>query len=141
MSQFDGFNDYRQDQDQESGRGIDLDFGEGRIITIHRAGGSNSRYAKVFAEKTAPFIRRGRLKKLDIETDDRLMREVYAEAVIIGWKGITSNGKPVEFNVPNVLSFLEEMPEVFLEIRVRASDASKFLQTRMEEDAESLGNG
>ena len=137
---FDGFDDYRTDIDLEAGQGIDLRLDADRVITIHRAGGANRKFAKVFSRVVKPYRRKLQNGTIDQDVSDKLMREVYAESVIIGWSGITSDGAEVPFNKTNCMAFLEAFPEVFDAIQEEAQRVANFIGQQKEEDAETLGN-
>ena len=137
---FDGFDDYRTDQDLEAGQGIDLKLDADRVITIHRAGGANRKYQRVTRRVIRPHQRKLQNGNLDPEISDKLMREIYAESVIVGWSGITSDGQDVPFNKTNCVAFLESFPEVFDAIQDEAQRIANFIVEQKEGDAETLGN-
>lgn len=137
---FDGLNGYRQDSKIESEVGIDLDFGEGVVITILRAGGSNFKYIEEYQDAVEPYRTRKGIRKIPLEEDRELLRRVYARSVIIGWKGVKSQGKDVPFTEENVIAFLKKFDSIFDEIVFRASEATNFLEEAKIKDAEKLGN-
>lgn len=138
--EFDGLNGYRQDADIESTIGIDLDFGEGVVITILRAGGSNFRYIEAYQEAVEPYRTRRGVRKIPLDEDRAILREVYAKSVIIGWKGVKTKGIEVAFTEENVIAFLKQFDSIFDEIIFRATEARNFLEERKHRDAEQLGN-
>lgn len=137
MSKFDGFDDYRTDQDYESGKGIVLDLGQGRMITIHRAGGSNYKYIKAV---TAASRKYRNASRIDPEIDNKVMAELYATTIVTGWEGICINGEPVPCTAENVKEFLLDVPLAFERIKEAANEASNFLVEQAQEDSETLGN-
>lgn len=68
-------------------QGIEIDYGD-FSITIARAGGSNKKFAKVLTEKMQPHARSLKNETMDDGLADKLHAEAYAEAVILGWKGV-----------------------------------------------------
>lgn len=96
-------------------------------ITIARAGGANTRFDKVFEHKTKPYKRMIQTDSLDPEIGKKIMRETYAETVILGWKNVQDiDGEFLEFNQKNVLSIMEQLPDLFQEIQVNANKAALF---------------
>ena len=137
---FDGFDDFLQDENLEAGEGIDVEFPNGAKITIHRAGGANKKYAQVLRRLSKPYKWQIDRQSIDEETSSRILREAYAEAVIIGWRGVTHDGEEVPFSKANVILFLQSYPTIFDKIQDVATEAANFKLERLQEDAESLGN-
>ena len=141
MSKYKGFDLYDRDDELETKEGVDLRFPNKSVITILRAGGSNDKFNRAFSRITKPFQRQLQAGQLDKDTSDKLYAEVYAESVIVGWDGIeTPDGEPVPFNKKNVIEFLIAMPEVFVEIRVRADNIETFRRAEIAAEVENLGN-
>ena len=138
--EFDGFEDFVQDKNLENGEGIDIRFPNGAVIIIHRAGGANKKYARLVRQKMKPYKWQLDRGTMDEEVAERLMREIYAESVIIGWRGVKAGGEDVMFTEKNCVDFLEAFPTIFEKIQEVASDAANFKLERMQEDAETLGN-
>ena len=126
--------------------GIDLQFGfverDGQQvpveITIARAGGANTRFDKVFEHKTKPYKRMIQTDSLDPEIGKKIMRETYAETVILGWKNVQDiEGEFLDFTQKNVLSIMEQLPDLFQEIQVNANKAALFRVVVNEADAKN----
>lgn len=125
------------DADLESGTGITLDFGDGATVTIHRAGGSNQKFDTVFRRVFKPYRQQMAAGTLNNETASRCLAIVYADAVVLDWKGIEIHGEPMPFNRENVLKVFEAAPEFFNMIKTEAEAASNFRDAELEDD---LGN-
>ncbi len=140
--------------------GVLLTFGDVRLL-IARAGGANRKFAEVFRDKAKPFryaIDHGQINE---EDSARLMAEVYAETVVIGWESVVrdkdtdevtldakgkpklqkkikdKDGKLIAFSVENCTRMLIDLPELFREIQMMAQRSENF---RKSEEAEDLGN-
>lgn len=112
----------------ESVKGVTLEY-PGFSIIIHRAGGSNKKFAKILSEKMKPHRQRFERGILDDETSNKIMVETYAEAVVIGWKDVKGrDGKKIPFNVENVVKLFNDLPELFADVKRQANDASVFRQ-------------
>ena len=137
--QFDGFDHLKTDPNLEIGEGIDVDFENGVIITIRRAGGRNVAYSQALTKRIPKKNR-----KLLPEEDRRMMAEVYAESIVIGWQGVTANGELVPFSKENVVKLFLAIPDLFQEIATQANNLDNFLIEASEEtekNLESLSDG
>lgn len=128
---------FKTDKDLEAGKGIDLDYGD-FSITIHRAGGANQKYSKVASVKLKPLARQIQNGTADPEAVRRAMAEIYAEAVIIGWKGVRDEKDAVmKFSKENCVKFLVDLPDLFDDIQREADRVSNFRSSEIEADAKN----
>ena len=129
---------FTTDKNLESGAGVDLDYGDCGVITIHRAGGSNKKFGTVFAAKLRPYERQMNMGTLDDGVAERLLAEAYAEAVIVGWRGVKGeSGKNLSFNKDNVVKLLLDLPELFRDIQEQAQKTSNFRKAEVEDEAKN----
>lgn len=139
--------------------GVLLNFGDVRFL-IARAGGANRKFAEVFKDKAKPFryaIDHGQMSE---EDSNRLMAEVYAETVVLGWESVVrdedgrvvktaagqpkvqkkiegKDGKLVPFTTESCIDLLCDLPDLFRDIQKMAGEAANF---RKDEEAEDAGN-
>lgn len=132
---FDGFDDYTTDENLESGEGVRVEYDDGRAFIIHRAGGSNRKFTKLLQAKMKPHERKLQMGTLPEDVAERIMRECYAKAIVIGWDGITAGGKKVPFSPENCMALFEAKPEVFRAIQRDANDLALFRREVQEENA------
>ena len=130
--EFDGMEEWTTDPNLEVGDGIDIDYGDGKFITIRRAGGRNLAYSKAIT-KLAPKRR----KNLSAQQDRNLMIQVYVQSIIVGWRGFTSGGKAIPFTPGNLTKFLLAFPDVFEEIAAKATSLDEFLLKEKEATAKN----
>lgn len=130
--QFDGFDDYDMDPNLESGEGVRIEYDEGKAFIIHRAGGSNRKFAKLFQREFKRHERKMQMGTLPENVAEKIMRECYAHAVVIGWEGITAGGEPVPFSPEACIAFFEARPEVFRAIQRDANDLAIFRKQAQE---------
>lgn len=147
--------------EQVEQEGVLLNYGKFRIL-IARAGGANRKFAKVFREKAKPFKYALDHNKMSEDDSNRVMAEVYAETVILGWESIVKNketgepelkangepklqkkiedkdGKLMEFSVENCVQLLMDLPELFRDIQQQASTMDAFQKEEEEEDSKNL---
>ena len=122
-------------------KGVWLNFGDAEI-KIGRAGGSNMDYAKAEERYFEPHRRAADLGMLAEDVANEALRNVFADAVIFGWRTKTGtdgdgkpvyvdtiegpDGKPLAFTRDNVLFVMRELPELFRMIRVYAGQWKVF---------------
>jgi hypothetical protein len=113
--------------------GIVLDYGSFKF-TIARAGGANRKFANLLDRKLRPHRRAIQAGVFDDETAQRLLAESYAEAVVLGWEGVTDrDGNPLPFNRENCVRLLTDLPSLFEDVREQAQNASNFLAADREQ--------
>jgi len=117
---------YETDASLEAEKGVTLQYPFGEI-TIHRAGGSNAKFAQVFNVKLKPHRRKHEQDILEDEIKENILIETYAETVIVGWNNIKDReGKNLKFNVKNCVKLLKDLPELFKDIQLQANDFATF---------------
>lgn len=129
--------------------GVILMFGDAEI-RVARAGGANTKFTRMFEERTRPYRKQIELKVIKEDVMTRLLAEVYAEAIVVSWRTrvvtkdefgadvvsyedtITVNGEKLVFSKENVVKLLLSVPVIFQEIRETSMAFSNF------QDAEAL---
>lgn len=121
-------------------QGIVIDYGSFRV-TVARAGGSNKRFATLLDATSKPYRRAIQLETLPPEIADRIMREVFASAVVLNWEVNTTpdadeptwtvgieqeDGSLGPFNKEAVMAAFVALPDLFADIREQAQKASLF---------------
>lgn len=138
----------------------------GTAITLARAGGANTKFAKVLSAKSKPYRRQIESGSLDPKLDKLMMAEVYAEAIIKNWETLVGDdgeeklvqgieadpdnltayqGEPVTygdtilvpFNQHNVVATLVALPDMMLDIQQQTSSATNYLIQAREDDAKN----
>lgn len=132
------YDQFKNDGELEVHQGIDLDYGGGAVITIRRAGGLNKAYGAVFAAKLRPYERQIQTGSMDEATASRLLAEVYAEAVVLDWRGVTdAAGEALAFTRENVVKVLFDLPELFRDLQEQAGKLANFRRAAVEEAAKN----
>jgi hypothetical protein len=142
MSKFVGLDAYDNDEKRESESGFEIELADGISITVLRAGGSNKKFARVYGRITGPFQRRIQNKTLDDKIADRLMHEIYAEAIVVDWKGIRVHGHDEDMpcTKENVMDLFACQPDIFDIVRDVSGDMANFRVQEIEDTVEPLGN-
>lgn len=143
------YNNYRTDTDSEQ-KGVWLDYGDFRV-RIARAGGSNKKFQKLYEERTRTFKRAIEAEALDDKISEQIMRELYTDAVVLGWEVRTQDGKvnPAGKWEPGIeteggeivpatrelmLATFENLPDLFRDI-VNQSQKSVLFRAALREQA------
>lgn len=114
------------------------DQGKPIQIKIARAGGANTAYSRVLEAKVKPYRRQIQNETIERETMTSIMREVYAETVVIGWSNVqNAEGEDLEFNRENVIQLFTDLPELFEDIQSQANNVAIFRETILEEEAKN----
>lgn len=121
--------------------GILLEYGtasNGQPITIRiaRAGGANAQYLKRMEALVKPYRRQIQTETIDPKVVDKLVRQVYAETVVLGWENVESrDGQPLPYSRDNCLKLFDDLPDLFLDIQEQAQRAALFRTELREADA------
>lgn len=133
---------FKTDEKLESD-GIWLEYGETETgdpirIKIARSGGHNVAFAKALNKATRPYKKALQTGSLDEKTADRLYRDVFAETVVLDWANVQGpDGSLLEFSKENVLKVLQDLPDLYADIREASSNVALFRESAREAD---LGN-
>ena len=116
--------------------GVWLDLDDAGSFKLARAGGGNKRYQKRLEALMKPYRRAIQTETLSDEKANELLRQVFADAVILDWEGVTGpDGKPLECTRENVIQLLTDLPDLFATIRDTAQNESVYRQHILEEDS------
>jgi hypothetical protein len=133
------YNQFKTDGDLEK-TGIILDYGpnsKGKPmqIRIARAGGTNIAFSKAFERHTKPYRRMFQTGVIDESLSQQVMREVYVDAVVLGWENIEDEaGKELIFSGENVKKVFTDLPDLFADIIEQSKNAALFRATIREAD-------
>lgn len=126
---------YETNIDRETS-GITLDFGDAGKIQVARAGATNKAFAQMLEAKTRPHRRQMDTDTMPYGVADRIMREVFAETVVLGWSGIHGkDGEVIEYSVEACIKLFEDLPDWFTQVREEAAKFSNFRAAGIEADA------
>lgn len=123
--------------------GIELDYGpnskkQPTLIRIARAGGANDAYLKRMESKAKPHRRAIQHETIDKDTLAKIIREVYAETVVLGWSGVEDReGNALEYSVENAVKLFTDLPDLFLDIQEQAQNAALFRVNLRDDDAKN----
>jgi hypothetical protein len=121
-------------------KGIGLRFGPSTFY-VKRAGGANAAFDAAFEEKTRAMSSRLQLAALSNDQSDAILKDVYAEAVVIGWDNVCDrDGNVLEFNKANFVKVMTDLPTLWRALRTEAANHENFLRVQAKQEGERVGN-
>lgn len=118
--------------------GVWVDYGDGIRIRLARAGGANQAFLRATERVHRKYRKQIQLDALTEKEAAPLLREIYADSIILGWEGVTAaDGQSLPFSKENCLKLLEDLPEFFRDIREYANSRELFLESVLEADAKN----
>lgn len=115
--------------------GITVDYGKEKF-RIARAGGANKKFLREIQRTNRKYRKQLEHDLMEDELAERIMREVYAKTVVLGWEGVTDkDGSPLEFSIENCITLFEALPELYADIRDMATKAELFRAHVQESEA------
>lgn len=125
---------FKNNENLEAGAGVTLEY-PGFSITIHRAGGSNKKFANILSAKMKPYRHQLDRGIMDDEISARILREAYAEGVVVGWNNVKdAEGKEMQFSKENVIKLFTDLPDLFADVRTQAENVSLFREEQEKAD-------
>ena len=108
------------------------------VFIVARAGGSNERFRKVAEAKTRPLRRRIETNTIEAEELNRVMAEIFAESVLLGWENVTQrDGTPLTFSRDNVVKLLLDLPDLFQVLQEESKTLANFKALEIEGDVKN----
>ena len=137
------FDTYSYDEDlAENGRKIYL-YDASYLIICRWA---NKKFVQFFNQLTKPYGNTMGFGKFDAtgsmpeEKQADIMREVVAKAILVGWGGMTDEGKPLEYSVSNAVMILKKHPNFMRDVMVQAQDDQTFKINAMDAELKNSKN-
>lgn len=124
--------------------GVWLDYGSFRLL-IARAGGANERYTKLVNHKFKPHRRAIQTDTLSDKLADKLIREAYCEAVVLGGDSEAfgdgfipdAEGNKMEVSYQNLINMFTELPDLFADVKEQSTRVALFRKEILEQDAKN----
>lgn len=136
------YSQFKTDENLEVS-GIVLNYGvnsngQNIDIRIARAGGANTKFAKVAEQVLKPFRRQLNNETMDNTKLDELFRIIYARTVVLGWSGVQDEaGNPMAFNEDNVVKLFNDLPDLFKDVREQAEKQALFRKEALEDESKN----
>ncbi len=120
--------------------GLWIDYGDYGRFLIARAGGANKKFKNLFERKIRPYRAAINMGTLDDAVAERIMRESFAEAVVIDWELVNEDGDPFPFSAEKCCEIFEENPDLFTDLQQQAQMVANFVKETRELDAKGSGS-
>ena len=105
--------------------GVDVRFGADCFITLKHAGPTNREYQAALTERVtrnwSAFNGHDRLA-----AQEAIAQEIFAEQIVIGWRGVELDSQELPFNRENVLKLFRRFPVVWERVQLEAGRLSNF---------------
>jgi hypothetical protein len=136
-----GLETYQTDKELESQIGIWLKFPGDRKIHVLRAGGSNTKFIRIFNNKIKPHERQMKRGTLDPDLSNDIIIDAYLEAVVLGWSGFKDEeGNEIPYSKEAARELFKALPELFNDVVNYASDLALFQEEEAKEIGDHMGN-
>lgn len=131
------YDQFQTDAEHET-KGIEIDYGDGGVFRIKRAGGANNEFAKALEARTRPYRRQIEMGTIDQKVADKLLIETFVDTVLITWEGVKDReGKDIKYSKEAAVKLFTDLPELFVDIREKAMNVANFLIGNVEDDAKN----
>lgn len=119
--------------------GVILEYVDSGVeIRVARAGGANKKYLKALERVTKRFRVQIRTDNFGLEHQKLVMQEVYAETVVLGWKGVKDrDDKDMPFSKENCLKLFRDLPALWEDVSEQATSLALFKESINEAQAKN----
>lgn len=128
---------FNTDADKEV-RGVELHIGDDFYVRVARTG--NAAAQRMFRELTSDpqFAASRRAGFLSPEKLDEVAIQVFAATILVGWRGLTENGKEIPYSVEKAKELLQ-MKDFFALVKEFADTQENYRREAVEGAADILG--
>ena len=128
---FDNIAVMQRDREIEGEKGTELGLPGGITLQVLAASDANPRWRNRSEEITAELNRLRNARADNVRTRKYLSR-IYAECLVIGWRGVKSKGVELPFSVEACAAFLRQADDAYAAIDNVVYDNRNFRQQRIE---------
>ena len=137
--EFDGIAVMQRDREIEGEKGTELGLPGGITFQVLAASDANPRWRNRSEEITAE-LNRLRNARADNVRVRRYLTRIYAECLVIGWKGVKSKGVEIPFSVEACTAFLRQADDAYAAIDGVVYDSKNYRGARIEAVIEEAKN-
>lgn len=114
-------------------------------FVVSRMSKTNTTYAKALEEATRPHMAAIQNETMDNELGDNMLREVFVDGVLRGWKNVskselTDNEKDAEdlpYTRENALALFDKLPDLYASLVESAKKAATFREAQRAKSAKN----
>ena len=112
--------------------------GEKIEFLIARAGGSNTKFARLLEAKMKPYRRQIQTDTMDPKVAKQLTLEVFAKTIILGFSGVEDeNGVALPYSYENVIKLMTDLPDLYADLQAMSQEISVFREAVIQEDVKN----
>jgi hypothetical protein len=99
---------------------------------------SNKNFKLAYERLSRPYRAQLRTGTLSNDVQAEIYRRAFAQTIVLGWENVVDdNGKQIEFTPDNVYKVLTDVPELFNDLVMFASNAANYSKAALENDAKN----
>ena len=117
--------------------GIEIKYGEHGSFFIARAGGANKAFNALMTKKLRPYRTAMQMGTMDDSVLESVVRECFAEKVVLGWDLVDSEGNAIPFSKQKCVELFNNLPDLFTDLMQESQRVANFVQSAREEDAKN----
>jgi hypothetical protein len=128
---------FKTDPEREI-KGVEIHVGEDFYVTVARAGNraSQAKYREMMSEPSvAVAVRAGNLSDAKMTS---IVSEIRATCILVGWRGLTENGKEIPYSVEKARELLA-IPDFAARIAEWSETQELFREQSIEQASDALG--
>lgn len=129
--QFDNVEAMMRDPDIEGKTGTEVGIGGGMTLIVLAASDANSRW-RMRSEDITNELNRLRNARADAKRQRHYLARIYAECLVIGWKGVKGAGVEIPFSVDACTAFLRKVDDAYAAVDSIVFDTKNFRGQRIE---------
>ena len=136
---FDNIAPMQRNREIEGEKGTELGLPGGITLTVLAASDGNPRWRNR-SDEIAAELNRLRNARADNVRVRRYLTRIYAECLVIGWKGVKSKGVEIPFSVEACTAFLRQADDAYAAIDGVVYDSKNYRGARIEAVIEEAKN-
>ncbi len=129
--QFDGIESLQRNRDVEGKTGTELGLPGGIVLTVLAASDANERWEKRRQDIGAE-LRRLTNAHASPARQRRYLSRIYAECLVIDWRGVKSKGVEIPYSVDACAAFLRIADDAFAAVDAMVYETKNFRGQRIE---------
>jgi hypothetical protein len=112
--------------------------GKAPRFKVARMAQNNPLYTKELERASRPYRRLIEMDQLPIETDRKVTLEVFLAVILLGWENVQDEkGAALPFNHENARKLMNDLPDLYVDLRTQAMKASLFRAEQLENEAKN----
>lgn len=115
-----------------------VEFGNGVAFKLARESETNQEYQAKYTALIEKHSREIATGSIDPEVDKKASLDLFLECTLKDWRGVTDEeGNSLEFSTDNARWLMEQLPDLYIELKREAGRRKNFLAHKDEQDAKN----